>query len=146
MRFSDTLVAVMVLLRKGNKVLLQKRINTGYMDGYWDFSATGHVEFKESFTEAGVRETLEEIGVRVQKDNFIPMTMMHKFTEESELTYVNSFFFVDEYEGNPKIMEPGKCEALRWFDLDGLPENMIPDRILALELYHQGVFYKEIGW
>lgn len=37
-----TLSAAMLLLSrtsgKGAEILLQKRKNTGYMDGYWDFS------------------------------------------------------------------------------------------------------------
>lgn len=39
-----TLSAVMLMLIRENngkeEILLQKRKNTGYMDGYWDFSAS----------------------------------------------------------------------------------------------------------
>ncbi len=146
MRFKDTLVAVMVLLRNENKVLLQKRINTGYMDGFWDFSATGHVEFGESFIEAGIREAKEEIGIDVKKENFQPMTIMHKFTKESQLTYVNAFFVVDEYNGNASIMEEDKCSELQWFDLNELPEDLIFDRAEAIKAMKEGNYYQELGW
>jgi mutator protein MutT len=146
MRFKDTLVAVMVLIKDGNKVLLQKRQNTGYMDGYWDFSATGHVEYGESIIDAGVRESLEEIGVTLQKIDFKLMTMMHKFTEESKLTYVNAFFIVESFEGVPMIKETDKWSELKWFDLERLPSNVIFDRLIAIKAMKDNTPYLEIGW
>lgn len=145
-RFKENIAAVMVLLKSENKVLLQKRSNTGYMDDYWDFSATGHVEFGESMKVAGVRETLEEIGVVISEENMNIITMMHKYTKDSKLTYFNGFFIVDKFEGLPKIMEPHKCSDLRWFDLDELPEMIIPDRKLALDSLSSNEKYIEIGW
>ena len=47
-----SLSAVMLLLtrEKDNQeeILFQKRKNTGYCDGFFDFSASGHVEKNES--------------------------------------------------------------------------------------------------
>lgn len=143
MRFTDTLVAVMVLLKKDNEVLLQKRINTGYMDGYWDFSATGHVEFGESIKNAGVREMKEELNIEINIDNMKLLTIMHKFTGASMLTYVNAFFIVEKFDGTPTINEEDKIEELKWVSLSELPERIIPDRLLALETDKK---YLEIGW
>ena len=56
----------MFLLRdsdKGQEILLQKRHNTGYMDGMWDCSVAGHVENGESMKMALLREAKEEIGI-----------------------------------------------------------------------------------
>jgi len=142
-RFCDTRVAVMVLLRKKNMVLLQKRMNTGYMDGYWDFSATGHVESGESMKCAGVRETLEEINVKIKQRDLKIITMMHKFTRGSDLTYMNGFFECFEYDGVIQINETDKISELKWFDINDLPKKLIPDRLLALETEDE---YIEIGW
>ena len=59
-----TLSAVMLMLSRTDEngeeeILLQKRMNTGYMDGYWDFSASGHVEDNEPMRIATVREEKE---------------------------------------------------------------------------------------
>ena len=54
--------AVFALFFKNNQVLLQKRQNTGYMDGYYDFAASGHVELNESMTEALIKVPYSEFG------------------------------------------------------------------------------------
>lgn len=38
---------------------------------YWTFSAGGHVQHKESYEEALVREVKEEIGIDVRPDQFV---------------------------------------------------------------------------
>ena len=57
--------AVFLFFTKGKKVLLQKRMNTGFMDGYYDATVSGHIEANESITQAALRETREEIGLEV---------------------------------------------------------------------------------
>ena len=47
-----TIAAALILLSRRNvkgsmEYLLQKRQNTGFADGMWDFSASGHVEKDE---------------------------------------------------------------------------------------------------
>lgn len=59
-RFSLVPAAYVALLR-GSEVLLQQRLGTGYLDGYWSFSAAGHVERDESVYAAAVREAHEEL-------------------------------------------------------------------------------------
>lgn len=46
-RFLTRSVVILMLIRDtkdGEEILLQKRQNTGYADGYYDLSASGHVE------------------------------------------------------------------------------------------------------
>ncbi len=40
-------------------------------------------------------------------------------------------------------MEPDKCDALRWFPLTNLPDNMIEHIRYALDEYLKGNFYSE---
>ena len=66
-----SLSAVMLLLtrEKDNQeeILFQKRKNTGYCDGFFDLSASGHVEKNESITSCGqLRCTLHRPGRAVQ--------------------------------------------------------------------------------
>ncbi len=44
------------------------------------------------------------------------------------------------------IMEPHKCDELKWFDMDDLPDNMVPYVRQAIECFKEGVFYSEFGW
>ena len=54
--------SVYLVLIKNNKILLLRRFNTGFMDGYYSLPA-GHVESNETLTSAMVREAKEEIGM-----------------------------------------------------------------------------------
>lgn len=136
--------AVFAILIKDNKILLQKRQNTGYKDGYYDMAASGHVEADESMSEALKREVKEEIGIDVKMLRFA--TMMHKYDQDSKRTYHNGYFVIDDYQGQIEIKEPHKCSELRWFDLNSLPELLIDDRKVAVNDYLKGIAYDEYGW
>ena len=72
-RFKTCSAVMLMLIRKDNngqeEILLQKRKNTGYMDGYWDFSASGHVEDNEPMKMAMLREASEELGINIKNDD-----------------------------------------------------------------------------
>ena len=139
---------VMRLRNEGGKtqVLLQRRQNTGFMDGLWDLSCSGHVEHGESMTEAAAREAKEELGVTVAVDKLKFFTFVHKREKEWDLTYYNAYFVCTEFIGEPKICEPEKCSELKWFDLENLPDDLINDRKCAIKAYLDGVHYIEYGW
>ena len=48
--------------------------------------------------------------------------------------------------GEVKNMEPNKCSDLSWFDLDNLPNNMIPYIRKVIENIQNEIFYDEFGW
>ena len=115
-------------LRRGNRVLLQQRANTGYMDGCWVAGAAGHLERGETAAQAAVREAAEELGVVVTRDNLRFLTVMQR-TDGSALPReqrVDWFWTAADWAGLPEIAEPGKCMGLAWYDLGDLPGE-IPD-------------------
>lgn len=128
------------------KVLLQRRQNTGFMDGLWDLSCSGHVEHGESMSVAAAREAKEELGVTITPENLKFFALVHKREKEWDLTYYNAYFVCTEFDGEPTICEPVKCSELRWYDLDDLPEDLINDRKCAVKAYLEGVDYIEYGW
>ena len=67
-----------VLLLRGREVLLQRRQNTGYMDGFWVAGAAGHVEPGETSRQAAVREVREELGVDIDAGNLELATVMQR--------------------------------------------------------------------
>jgi 8-oxo-dGTP diphosphatase len=119
-RFKTT-VAVFVGLRdRKGEILLQQRANTGFMDGFWDFSASGHLEAGESIRECAIRELKEEIGVDADEDD---LKLVHINQNKFDLPYLNFTFMLDKWQGEPKICEPDKCSGLRYFATDNLPDK-----------------------
>lgn len=113
--------AVFVLLRSDNKYLLQRRKNTGFMDGHYDTTVTGHVEREESIYFAAIRETKEEVGVRVAESD---LQLVMAVQANLKRHYLNYVFICDKWEGEPTICEPEKCDSLEWFTLDSMPEKL----------------------
>ena len=132
-----------LVLRDRDKVLLLRRFNTGYEDGKYSLPA-GHVDAGETFTEALCREVAEEIGVTLEAADVRVAHMMHRKSIDSERA--DAFFVAEKWMGEPKNMEPHKCDDLSWHALEELPENIIPYVRRALECVRDGVFYSEFGF
>lgn len=146
-RFLTRSVVILMLIRDtkdGEEILLQKRQNTGYADGYYDLSASGHVEEGESMIKALIREAKEEIGIEIKQEDVEFVTFIHKNTDN--LPYYNGYFKVTKYDGEVKIGEPEKCEEIKWFNINNLPENIIDDRRQAIINYKNITKYSEYGW
>ena len=145
--------AVFILLERNNEgiheILLQKRQNTGYKNGWWDCAASGHVEKGESMTTAAAREAKEEIGIDVKPEDLKFSLLSHVYFEKFEktdVTYNYVYFFVEKFHGEPQIKEPEKCSDLCWFPINKLPEKLIPDRKQSIMDYLGGKNYNEMGW
>jgi 8-oxo-dGTP diphosphatase len=135
-----------VLFMKDGKVLLGRRANTGYEDGKYGLPA-GHGELGETFTKAAIREAMEEIGVMLQEKDLKLAHIMHRnsgLAENNER--VDAFFVASGWSGNIENKEPEKCDDLSWFDLDNLPENIVPYIKVALNNMKNNIYYSEYGW
>lgn len=144
-KFRTVAAAYMVLVRNGT-VLLAKRANTGYADGKYALVA-GHVEAGESIKQAMVREVYEEIGLQIDEKDLRLLLTMHRYSPSSEPPERLDFFLTaDVFFGEPENMEPHKCEELRWFALDDLPDNLVPFVRFALAEIGRGEIYCEFGF
>ena len=131
MRF-QVVPAAYVFLRRdvdgAEQVLLQLREGTGYMDGHWAAAAAGHVEAGESVLDAAVREATEELGITVDPADLVPLCAMHRTAAPHGPVdeRVDFFFECRRWSGEPRLQETDKSADLRWFDLAGLPEPVVP--------------------
>ena len=131
--------AAYVFLVDGDRVLLQRRANTDYYDGWWAAGAAGHVEAGESVHAASAREVLEELGVVVDAADLEPLTAMHR-TAPTGLPVdqrLDVFFACRRWTGEPALQED-KASDLAWFDLDALPERVVHHERFVLDGWRDG--------
>ena len=133
-----------LILIKDNKILLQRRCNTGYKDGKYGIPS-GHVEKNESFTQGLIREIKEEIGITLETKNVNVVHIMHRKSEMGE-ERIDTFFTTSKWENEPQNMEPKKCDNLSWFPIDNLPDNTITYLKFVFKQIENNNFYSEYGW
>ena len=122
------------------RVLLQLRRGTGFMDGHWAVSAAGHVEPGEDAVSAAVREAAEELGVVLGRAALVPLCAVHRTTVPHEPVdeRVDFFFQCRQWAGDPRRREADKAAELRWSDLAALPEPVVPHERRVLEGLRRG--------
>jgi 8-oxo-dGTP diphosphatase len=118
------LPAVFTLLIKGNKVLLLRRFNTGWLDGYYDPPA-GHLEPNETLQEGAARELMEEAGVEVDPKD-LKLVHIYQNYNSLKVPYIGFVFVAKKWHGEPKIQEYEKCDDMQFFGLDNLPGKTTP--------------------
>ena len=135
-------IGVDILLQRENKILskreilLLKRKNTGYYDGYYDLPG-GFLEENEDIFDGMIRETKEELGITIKRKNMEILHIYHKY-KRSMLKFV---FNVSKFQGKLKNNEPDKCEKIEWFDENNLPKNIIPSINIELDNIKKNKYY-----
>jgi len=129
-----------LFLIENNKILLQRRFNTGYEDGKYSLVA-GHVDKGETFTEAVIREVKEEAGITLQADDLSVVHVMNRNIKDNER--IDVFFVAKKWTGDIENKEPNKCDDLSWFDLDDMPDNIIPYIKKVINYIKNKIVYSE---
>jgi ADP-ribose pyrophosphatase YjhB (NUDIX family) len=101
------------------------------------------VDRDESVKQAMVREAKEEAGIII---DVIHLEVVHVMYRKSKELWVNFFLRASQWDGKPSNLEPHKCDYLGWFEVNELPENIIPYIRAALKNIREGVGYSEFGW
>ena len=114
-------ITVGLILLNDKKVLLMRRCNTGYMDGKYAL-VSGYVEAGETLKQAMLREAKEEIGITLDENE---LHFVCGIRRGDNFDYINFYFYTDSYMGEVSNMEQNKCDDLKWFDIDNLPDDKI---------------------
>ena len=141
-RYQSKVAVFLVITRETDnktEILLQRRKNTGYMDGMYDMACSGHLEANESLTQALVREAKEEIGIEIDEHDLELVVLLHPYDEG----YINVLFKAKKYSGTPTILEKDKCDDLSWFNINNLPENIIPRNKNVIECIKNNITYDD---
>jgi 8-oxo-dGTP diphosphatase len=121
-------VAVYGVLRRDGGTLLMRRAGSGYRDGQLSLPA-GHLEGDEDALSGLRRELAEELGIMVTRAEL--RTVMHRRRETAaDEEYVDLFFDVTGWDGEPKIREPEKCSEIVW--AQEIPDDTVDYVAVAL--------------
>jgi len=131
---------VYLVLIRNNKILLSRRHNTGYFDGNYSFPA-GHLDGNETLKQSMAREAKEEIDVVADPTDLELVHIMNRRIPNDEA--IDFFFTTKKWQGEPKIMEPDKCDDLSWFEFNNLPQNTIPYIKQAIDSFLNNIIYSE---
>jgi 8-oxo-dGTP pyrophosphatase MutT (NUDIX family) len=142
-------VAPHVLLhRQDGQVMMLRRFNTGYRDG-WLCPPAGRIEPGEDVLAAAIREAAEETGVRLQREDARFLHVMHRTsaTLPGPCHAISDFWFrFDRWVGEPHAAEPDKASEALWIDPANPPDDVIPHCALALAAITGGEAFSVHGW
>jgi ADP-ribose pyrophosphatase YjhB (NUDIX family) len=70
-----------------------------------------------------IRETKEEANIDIKEKDVKFISVINRKTWEIE--YIDFFYILENYDWKYKNTEPEKCEHLKFFNLNNLPENTV---------------------
>lgn len=89
------------------------------------------------------REAREEAGIRVHPADLRLFHLMHRRNQEERISF---YFTTDVWEGEPRNLEPEKCDDLAWSAIRAMPKNTVPYVEAAISRGLASVIYSEVGW
>jgi len=127
-------VYVMVFNSKG-ELFLQLRSNDKDVEpGVWTCSSSGHLSSGETYDEAAVKETFEEIGIEVRPKRLFKLMY--------EPYHQHLWIYKAEHEG-PFKLDPVEVADGKWVTMESLmedivanPENYSPEFIQILKKFN----------
>lgn len=129
-------VGLGVMVVKNGKVLLGKR-KSSHGAGEWAWPG-GHLEYMESFEECAKREVREETGMEIKNVRFLRLLNLKTYAPKH---YVDIGMIAEWKRGEPKVLEPEKCELWKWFAINYLPTPLFSTIESYLEAYKTGKNY-----
>ena len=132
----------MCMICDGDKVLVQNKVNC---DGAGITFPGGHVEKGESFTDAVIREVLEETGLKISSPQ---LCGVKDWSNEDGSRYMVLLYRTNKFEGNLTSSEEGE---VYWLSLEEMARLRLADgmdkmlTVFLNEDISELFFYKQKG-
>ncbi|GAA4381220.1 hypothetical protein GCM10023088_45590 [Actinomadura verrucosospora] len=136
------------LRRDDGAVLMLRRFNTGYRDG-WLCPPAGRIEPGEDVLAAAIREAWEETGVTLHRDDAVFSHVMHRTAASlpGPCHAVSDYWFTfRNWAGEPRAAEPDKASEALWIDPAEPPPDLIPHCAQVLAAIGRGEAFSVHGW
>ena len=103
----------------------------------------GRIEQYEYAKDSLIRETNEEIGIRVRANDLELAHVLHKKTTNGQR--ITLYFKAERWEGDVRVLEPEKFVKATWFPLTSVPTNTTSTVKHVLTEYQKGLMYSEFS-
>jgi ADP-ribose pyrophosphatase YjhB (NUDIX family) len=130
--FNEPRVGCGAAIIVGGRILLLKRL-TEPEAGCWGI-AGGKVDLFETAADAARREAKEELGISIQTEDLLCFT--DQIDRAAGTHWIAPVYVSTAFEGEPRLAEPDKHEAIGWFDLDQLPAPLTLAADSAVAAWH----------
>lgn len=99
-----------------------------------------HQELGESYEETATRELEEECGpdLVIARPRFLCVTNLTGYLETSGRHYTDVALVANWLSGEPRVMEPKKCQEWRWLKLETIYVNAFGAVPSMQEAYRTG--------
>ena len=133
-----------IMILRDNEILLGKR-NTDpekasselHGESSWTMPG-GKIHFGERIEDAAQRELKEETGLAAKKLKVV--SVGNEIVKDAH--FVTIGFLCEDFEGEPKVMEPEEIVEWRWFPINKLPNPIFPPTLKLLKNYIDKEVYK----
>ena len=115
---SSVIACGVALIRRNREFLISQRNEADTFGSYWEFPG-GKKNEGESFEDCVVRETMEELGVRVAVEKKF-MEIKKKYDQK---TIWLNFYLCSYLSGDP---QPLDCQNVLWVDVKDLKNYRFP--------------------
>jgi 8-oxo-dGTP diphosphatase len=101
----------------------------------------GALEFGEDFQAGAIREIKEETDLDIKNPEVICVTNNLETFRHEGSHYISIIFLAKDFSGEPKLMEPEKCEGWLWVDPKNLPMPHFDASRMGIQCYLENKFY-----
>ena len=134
------------ILLKDGKILLgrrhedpEKADSEMHGEGTWTIPG-GKLDFGEGLEDGAYRETLEETGIKLNKEKIKLISLSNDRVTDAH--FITLGFICDDFEGEAKVMEPDEITEWQWFDFNNLSSPIFSPTAKVIKNYLAGVIYQ----
>lgn len=129
-----------LIFNNKNEVLLMKRGKKSKNEVGWWSKPGGEIDYGETAIGAAKREIKEELNIEINIWGYCPHT--DHIIKDDNQHWIAINFLGKIKSGEPKIMEPHKCDEIKWFALDNLPQKVQQTTKETIDNYLNGKYIR----